>query len=188
MLMEKPDCRASGQKQWFVLQSYTRREKEAVHLLKERIVLADMQEMFGEILMPTERIFEMKKDRKKHSERLFFPGYILIQMALDSETWNLVKGTRYIIGFVGGTKEKPVALPDEEVESILKTMETGEQKERPKIVFDPGEKIRVVDGPFKDFSGMVEDVNYDRNSLKVAVSILGRSTPVELGFDQVEKT
>lgn len=200
------DTLANFSKDWYTFRCHTRREKKAVELLKERIMINDMDSMFGEVLIPIERIVEIKKGQRKHSERLFFPGYIFIEMISHprkvaegkaaeepdlytekyNEAYNLVIGTDYILN-IGGGKKQPVPLTSKEIAKIRKNIDLGSQQEIPKTVFSPGEKIRVISGPFKDFSGMVEDVNYERNSLKVAVSILGRSTPVELDFDQVEK-
>ena len=147
-----------------------------------------MQDLFGDILVPTEEVVEMRGGQKRKSERKFFPGYVLVQMELTDETWHLVKETPRVMGFIGGKADKPAPITDAEAAAILRRVEDGVEKPRPKTLFEPGEVVRVVDGPFNDFSAVVEGVNYDRNRLHVAVQIFGRSTPVELEFSQVEKT
>jgi len=149
--------------------------------------LAGMEDRFGEILVPTEEVVEMKGGQKRKSERKFFPGYVLVEMVLDDETWHLVKETPRVMGFIGGKADKPSPITAKEAEAILQRVHDSEEKPRPKTMFEPGEVVRVVDGPFNDFNGVVEEVNYDKSRLRVAVSIFGRSTPVELDFTQVEK-
>jgi transcriptional antiterminator NusG len=149
--------------------------------------MMNLGDKFGEILVPTEEVVEMKGGSKRSSERKFFPGYVLVQMEMNDETWHFVKEVPKVLGFVGGSSDKPAPISDAEAQHILQSVEEGADKPRPKILFEPGEVVRVVDGPFKDFSGVVEKVNYEKNRLQVSVQILGRSTPVELDFVQVEK-
>jgi transcriptional antiterminator NusG len=156
--------------------------------LIERINLAGLKEKFGEILVPTEQVVELKSGEKKKTERKFFPGYIIIEMDMDDDTWQLVKHTPRVSTFVGGTKEKPMPISKQEVDKIINRIEVGEEAPRPKTLFEPGEVVRVCDGPFNDFSGVVEEVDYENSQVKVSVEILGRSTPVQLDFIQIEKT
>jgi len=156
--------------------------------LSERIRLKGWDDRFGEIIVPTEEVVEMKAGQKKKSERKFFPGYVLVQMEMDEETWHLVRAIPRVLGFIGGTAERPAPISDKEASAILRRVQEGENKPKPKILFEPGEVIRVTDGPFADFNGVVEDVNYEKSRLRVSVSIFGRSTPVELEFGQVEKS
>ena len=173
---------------WYVIQAYSGYEQKVKVALEERISLNNLSDKFGEILIPTEQIVELKGGAKKTTERKFFPGYILIQMNLEDDSWQLVQSTPRVSGFVGGTREKPSPISDEEVNSIINRIEVGEEAPRPKTMFEPGEVIRVCDGPFNDFNGVVEEVDYERNSVKVSVQILGRSTSVKLNFMQIEKT
>ncbi|MFA5496110.1 MAG: transcription termination/antitermination protein NusG [Porticoccaceae bacterium] len=175
-------------KRWYVVHAYSGYEKKVAASLRDRVVLAGMDDRFGEILVPTEEVVEMKGGQKRKSERKFFPGYVLVQMELDDETWHLVKETPRVMGFIGGKADKPAPISDREAEIILQRVQDSEDKPKPKTIFEPGEVIRVVDGPFNDFNGVVEEVNYDKSRLRVAVSIFGRSTPVELDFTQVEKS
>ena len=149
--------------------------------------MMNLGDKFGEILVPTEEVVEMKGGNKRSSERKFFPGYVLVQMEMNDETWHFVKSVPKVLGFVGGSSDNPAPISDAEAQHILQSVEEGADKPRPKILFEPGEVVRVIDGPFKDFSGVVEKVNYEKNRLQVSVQILGRSTPVELDFVQVEK-
>ena len=174
-------------KRWYVVHAYSGFEKKVVTSLRERIALANMQDRFGDILVPTEEVVEMRAGQKRKSERKFFPGYVLVQMELDDSTWHLVKETPRVMGFIGGKADKPSPITDAEAATILQRMEDGTDSPKPKTLFEPGEMIRVTDGPFNDFSGVVEEVSYERNRLRVAVQIFGRSTPVELDFGQVEK-
>ncbi|HSC66300.1 MAG TPA: transcription termination/antitermination protein NusG [Cellvibrio sp.] len=174
-------------KRWYVVHAYSGFEKKVAAALKERIERAGMQDIFGDVLVPTEEVIEMRAGQKRKSERKFFPGYVLVQMELNDESWHLVKETPRVMGFIGGKADKPAPITDAEAELILRRVEVGSEKPRPKTIFEPGEMIRVVDGPFNDFNGVVEEVNYDKNRLRVAVLIFGRSTPVELDFSQVEK-
>ena len=155
--------------------------------MKERVKRAGLEAKFGEILVPTEEVVEMRDGQKRKSDRKFFPGYVLVQMEMDEDTWHLVKEVPKVLGFIGGTSDKPAATTDKEAMSILRRVEEGVDKPKPKVLFEPGEVVRVTDGPFNDFNGVVESVNYEKNRLQVAVQILGRSTPVELDFSQVEK-
>src|SRR3990167_11025000 len=173
---------------WYVLQAYSGFENYVVKSLNERIQRKQLAEKFGEIIVPTEEVVEMKGGKKRRSERKFFPGYVLLQMEMDEETWHLVREVPKVLGFIGGTAEKPAPITDKEAEAILRRVEEGENKPRPKVLFEPGEVVRVTEGPFADFNGVVEDVNYEKNRLRVAVLIFGRSTPVELEFGQVEKS
>lgn len=174
-------------KRWYVIHAYSGFEKSVQRALLERIERAGMQEKFGEILVPLEEVVEMKGGQKSISERKFFPGYVLAQMEMTDETWHLVKSTPKVTGFVGGSGNKPTTITDKEVEAILKQIQEGVEKPKPKVLFEVGESVRVTEGPFNDFHGNVEEVNYDKNKLRVSVLIFGRSTPVELDFGQVEK-
>ncbi len=174
-------------KRWYVVHAYSGFEKKVAASLKERVERAGMQEMFGDILVPTEEVVEMRAGQKRKSERKFFPGYVLVHMELNDDSWHLVKETPRVMGFIGGKADNPAPITDAEAELILRRVEVGSEKPRPKTIFEPGEMVRVVDGPFNDFNGVVEEVNYDKNRLRVAVLIFGRSTPVELDFSQVEK-
>jgi|SRR5690625_6546 len=173
---------------WYVVHAYSGYEKRVASALRERIELAGLQDRFGDILVPTEEVVEMRGGQKRRSERKFFPGYVLVQMQLDDETWYLVKETPRVMGFIGGTPDRPAPISNAEAESILQRIQSSTEKPKPKTMFEPGEMVRVIDGPFNDFSGVVEEVNYEKNRLQVAVLIFGRSTPVELEFGQVEKT
>jgi transcriptional antiterminator NusG len=172
---------------WYVVHTYSGFEKYVVRSLKEHIKNAHMEEKFGEILVPMEEVVEMKSGQKRTSERKFFPGYVLVKMEMDEETWHLVKNVPKVSGFVGGSGSKPAPITDKEAQAILQQVQEGVEKPKPKFSFTPGEQVRVTDGPFADFNGTVEDVNYEKNKLKVSVSIFGRMTPVELDFSQVEK-
>lgn len=174
-------------KRWYVIHAYSGFEKSVQRALLERIERAGMQEKFGEILVPLEEVVEMKGGQKSISERKFFPGYVLAQMEMTDETWHLVKSTPKVTGFVGGSGNKPTPITDKEVDAILKQIQEGVEKPKPKVLFEVGESVRVTEGPFNDFHGNVEEVNYDKNKLRVSVLIFGRSTPVELDFGQVEK-
>ncbi len=173
--------------QWYVVHAYSGFEKSVMRALKERVERSGMQEKFGEILVPVEEVVEMKGGKKMTTERKFFPGYVLVQMEMDDDSWHLVKSTAKVTGFVGGTANKPAAISEKEVLSIQQQMQEGVEKPRHKIIFEAGEVVRVVDGPFNDFNGTVEEVNYEKNKLRVSVTIFGRATPVELDFSQIEK-
>ncbi len=172
---------------WYVVHAYSGFESQVKRMLEERIRRHQMEDRFGEILVPTEEVVEMKEGQQRKSERKFFPGYVLVQMDMDDETWHLVKDTPKVMGFIGGTSDRPAPISDREADSILQRVQEGAEKPRPKVLFEPGEVVRVIDGPFNDFNGVVEEVNYEKNRLRVAVLIFGRSTPVELEFGQVEK-
>jgi transcriptional antiterminator NusG len=172
---------------WYVVHTYSGFEKQVSRSLKEHIRNAGMEEKFGDILVPTEEVVEMKSGQKRTSERKFFPGYVLVNMEMDDETWHLVKNVPKVSGFIGGSGTKPTPITEKEAMAIVQQMKEGVEKPRPKFSFMAGELVRVIDGPFQDFNGTVEDVNYEKNKLKVSVSIFGRQTPVELEFSQVEK-
>jgi transcriptional antiterminator NusG len=175
-------------KRWYVVHAYSGYEKYVKRTLEERIKQHSLEDVFGDILVPTEEVVEMKSGQKRKSERKFFPGYVLVNMEMNEDTWYLVKDCPKVMGFIGGTADKPAPISDKEAAAILSRIEEGVEKPRPRRLFEPGEVVRVNDGPFSDFSGVVEEVNYDKNRLQVAVSIFGRSTPVELEFSQVEKS
>ena len=173
---------------WYVVHAYSGMEKAVERNIKERINRAGMQAMFGEILVPTEEVVEIKNGQKRTSERRFYPGYVLVQMIMNDETWHLVKHTNKVTGFVGGAKNRPAPISDEDVAKIMGQMEEGVEKPRHKVEFIVGEFVRVKEGPFTDFNGTVEEVNYEKSKVRVSVTIFGRATPVELEFSQVEKT
>ena len=173
--------------QWYVVHAYSNFEHKVKESLVERVRRAGLQDKFGEILVPTEEVVEMREGQRRKSERKFFPGYVLVQMEMDDETWHLVKEVPKVLGFIGGSSDKPAPITDKEAQAILNRVQEGVDKPRPKILFEPGEVVRVTEGPFNDFSGVVENVNYEKSKVRVAVQILGRSTPVELDFSQVEK-
>lgn len=175
-------------KRWYVVHAYSGFEKSVMRALQERIERSGMADQFGRILVPVEEVVEMKGGHKNISERKFFPGYVLVEMEMTDETWHLVKNTNKVTGFIGGSAMKPTPISEKEVENILRQIQEGVEKPRPKVLFEVGESVRVKEGPFTDFHGVVEDVNYDKNKLRVSVTIFGRATPVELGFGQVEKT
>jgi transcriptional antiterminator NusG len=174
-------------KRWYVVHTYSQFEKSVQRALQERIARAGMQDQFGQILVPVEEVVELKSGQKSISERKFFPGYVLVEMDMNDESWHLVKSTPKVTGFLGGSAMKPTPISEKEVQNIMQQMQAGVEKPRPKVLFEVGEAVRVKEGPFTDFHGTVEDVNYDKNKLRVAVTIFGRSTPVELDFGQVEK-
>ncbi len=174
-------------KRWYVVHAYSGFESHVKRALEERIKLKGMEDQFGEILVPTEEVVEMRDGQKRKSERKFFPGYVLVQMEMNDDTWHLVKETPRVMGFIGGRSDKPAPISDAEAEAILNRVQEGAEKPRPKVLFEPGEVVRINEGPFNDFNGVVEEVDYDKNRLRVEVSIFGRSTPVELEFSQVEK-
>lgn len=175
-------------KRWYVVHAYSGYEKRVLNGLLERIELHDMQDQFGEILVPTEEVIEMRDGKKRKSERKFYPGYVLVEMEMNDDTWHLVKQTPRVLGFIGGTADKPAPITTREADAILQRVQDGAQAPTQKTVYEPGEIIRVIDGPFADFNGVVETVDYAKSRLKVAVTIFGRNTPVELEFVQVEKS
>ena len=174
-------------KRWYVVHAYSGFEKSVQRALVERIARAGMQEFFGQILVPVEEVVEMKSGQKSISERKFFPGYVLVEMDMNDESWHLVKSTPKVTGFIGGTATKPTPISEKEVAKIMQQIQEGVEKPRPKVLFETGEMVRIKEGPFTDFNGNVEEVNYEKSRMRVAVTIFGRSTPVELQFDQVEK-
>jgi len=173
--------------QWYVVHAYSNYEHKVKHSLEERIKRFGLESKFGDILVPTEEVVEMREGQKIRSERKFFPGYVLVKMEMDDETWHLVKEVPKVLGFIGGSSDKPAPITEREADAILNRVQEGADKPRPKVLFEPGEVVRVIEGPFNDFNGVVEQVNYDKSKVRVAVQILGRSTPVELDFAQVEK-
>lgn len=177
----------SLKKRWYVVHAYSGYEKYVIQALQRRIQTAGLEHKFGEILVPTEEVVELRGGQKRKSERKFFPGYVLVEMVMDEETWHLVRSTPRVLGFIGGTSDKPAPITPKEAETILQRMQDSSEKPKPKVLFEVGEVVRVIDGPFADFNGVVEEVNYEKSRLRVAVLIFGRSTPVELQFDQVEK-
>ncbi len=172
---------------WYVVHAYSNFEHKVAESLKERVKRQGLEDKFGDIMVPTEEVVEMRDGQKRKSDRKFFPGYVLVQMEMNEDTWHLVKEVPKVLGFIGGTSDKPAPITDKEANQILRRVEEGVDKPKPKVLFEPGEVVRVTDGPFNDFNGVVESVNYEKNRLRVAVQILGRSTPVELDFSQVEK-
>ena len=183
-------------KRWYVVHAYSGFEHQVSKALKDRIARFEMQDKFGDVMVPTEEVIEMRGGQKRRSERKFFPGYVLVQIEtdvdgkapkIDDESWHLVKETPKVMGFIGGTADRPLPIRDSEADAILSRVREGVEKPRPKVLFEPGEMVRVTEGPFNDFNGVVEEVNYEKSRLRVAVLIFGRSTPVELEFGQVEK-
>jgi transcriptional antiterminator NusG len=174
-------------KRWYVVHAFSGMEKSVSRAIQERVDRAGMQDQFGQILVPTEEVVEVRGGKKALSERRFFPGYVLVEMEMNEQTWHLVKNTNKVTGFVGGTASKPTPISQAEVDKIMAQVQEGVEKPRPKVLFEVGEVVRVKEGPFTDFNGNVEEVNYEKNRLRVSVTIFGRSTPVELEFGQVEK-
>ena len=174
-------------KQWYVVHAYSNFEAKVKASIEEHVRLAGLEDMFGQILIPTEEVVEIRDGAKRRSERKFFPGYVLVEMEMTDETWHLIKDVPKVMGFIGGTKDKPAAITQKEADAIIGAIQEGVEKPKPKVLYQPGEVVRVTEGPFNDFNGVVEEVDYARNRLKVAVLIFGRSTPVELEFGQVEK-
>jgi len=177
---------ASNQR-WYVVHAYSGFESYVKKVLESRIATSEHKKKFGEIMVPTEEVVEMREGSRRKSERKFFPGYVLVQMEMDSDTWHLVKQVPKVLGFIGGTSDKPAPISEAEADAILNRVEEGVDKPRPKVLFEVGEVVRVNDGPFNDFNGVVEEVNYEKSKMLVSVQIFGRSTPVELAFGQVEK-
>ena len=173
--------------QWYVVHAYSGFENQVKRALEDRVARAGMEDLFGEILVPTEEVVEMREGTKRRSERKFFPGYVLVQMEMNDETWHLVKDAPKVMGFIGGTSDRPAPITQREADAILQRVQEGVDKPKPKVLFEVGEVVRVTDGPFNDFNGVVEEVNYEKSRLRVSVLIFGRSTPVELEFGQVEK-
>jgi transcriptional antiterminator NusG len=174
-------------RRWYVIHAYSGFEGQVKRSLEDRVRRAGLQGFFGEILVPTEEVVEMRNGQQRKSERKFFPGYVLVQMEMTDETWHLVKSVPKVMGFIGGTGDRPAPIPDKQADAILQRMQEGVEKPRPKVLYEPGEAVRVVDGPFTDFNAVVEDVDYEKSRVKVSVLIFGRSTPVDLEFSQIEK-
>lgn len=175
-------------KQWFVVHAYSGYENFVMREIKARAIHHKMESKIGEIVVPAEEVVEMRAGQKRKSTRKFFPGYVLVNMVMDDETWHMIRAIPRVLGFIGGTGQTPTPISNKEADAILQRVEDGEKKPKPKFLFEPGEVVRVKEGPFIDFNGVVEDVNYEKSRLRVAVLIFGRSTPVELEFSQVEKT
>ena len=173
--------------EWYVIHAYSGYENKVREALMERIERFSMEDNFGEIMVPSEEVVELRGGQEKRIQRKFFPGYVLVKMELNDSTWHLVKDTPRVMGFIGGSKDKPIPISEEEAKGIMQQLEHGAEVIKPKISFEPGEMVRVIDGPFNDFSGVVEEVNYEKSKVRVAVLIFGRSTPVELNFNQIEK-
>lgn len=184
---QTPATPAAPALRWYVVHAYSGMEKAVERNLRERIDRAGMQTKFGRILVPTEEVVEMKNGKKSVTERRFFPGYVLVEMVMDDESWHLVKNTSKVTGFVGGARNRPVPISEDEVMKIVNQMQEGIEKPRPKVEWEVGEVVRVKEGPFTDFNGSIEEVNYDKSKVRVSVTIFGRATPVELDFHQVEK-
>lgn len=174
-------------KRWYVIQAYSGFEKNVQKTLKERIAREGMEDLFGQILVPVEEVVDIKNGRRTVSERKFFPGYVLVEMEMTDDSWHLVKSTPRVSGFIGGTANRPTPITQKEVDSIMKQVQVGGEKPKPRVEFEVGQQVRVNEGPFADFNGVVNEVNYERNKLRVSVQIFGRETPVELDFAQVEK-
>lgn len=175
-------------KRWYVVHVYSGMEKSVLKAMLERIERAGLQNYFGQVLVPSEEVVESKGGQKSITERRIFPGYVLVEMDLTDETWHVIKNTARVTGFLGGSGNRPTPISEKEVAKILSQMEEGVERPRPKVLFEVGEMVRVKEGPFADFNGNVEEVNYDKSKVRVSVAIFGRSTPVELDFSQVEKT
>lgn len=174
-------------KRWYVVQAFSGYEGRVSKSLIEHIKINKMEDLFGEVLVPTEEVVEMRAGQKRRSERKFFPGYVLVEMVMNEETWHLVRSIPRVMGFIGGTSDRPAPISKKEADNILNRLQESADKPKPKTLFEPGEMVRVTDGPFADFSGVVEEVDYEKNRLKVSVLIFGRSTPVDLDFGQVIK-
>ncbi len=178
---------ANPNQRWYVVHAYSGFETYVKKVLESRIASSPHKDKFGSIMVPTEEVVEMREGSRRKSERKFFPGYVLVQMEMDNDTWHLVKEVPKVLGFIGGTSDKPAAITEAEADAILNRVEEGVDRPRPKVLFEVGEVVRVNDGPFNDFNGVVEEVNYEKSKMLVSVQIFGRSTPVELTFGQVEK-
>ena len=175
-------------KRWYIVQAFSGYESRVAQTLREHIKIHNMEDSFGDVLVPTEEVVEMKSGQKRKSERKFFPGYVLVQMDMNESSWHLVKDTPRVMGFIGGTSERPMPISDKEADMILQRLEDGQNAPKPSVLFERGELVRVTEGPFKDFNGTVEDIDYDKNTVKVAVMIFGRATPVDLDFAHIEKS
>ncbi len=185
--VEAPERNDNPAFRWYVVQAYSGFESYVKKMLESRIGMSDLKDSFGDVMVPTEEVVEMREGAKRKSERKFFPGYVLVQMEMNNDTWHLVKSVPKVLGFIGGTSDKPAPITDAEADAILNRIEEGVDRPRPKVMFEVGEVVRVNDGPFNDFNGVVEEVNYEKSKMLVSVQIFGRSTPVELNFSQVEK-
>ena len=174
-------------KRWYVVQAFSGFEGRVAQSLREHIKMHSMEELFGEVLVPTEEVVEMRAGQRRKSERKFFPGYVLVQMIMNDESWHLVRSVPRVMGFIGGTSDSPAPITDKEADAILNRLEKASESPRPRTMYEAGEVVRVNDGPFADFNGTVEEVDYEKSRMKVSVSIFGRATPVELEFGQVEK-
>ena len=174
-------------KRWYIVQAFSGYEAQVARTLREHIKIHNMEYTFGDILVPTEEVVEMKSGQRRKSERKFFPGYVLVQMDMNDASWHLVRNTPRVMGFIGGTSDRPIPISDKEADMILQRLQDNLDTPKPSVLFEPGELVRVNDGPFKDFNGTVEDIDYDKNTVKVAVMIFGRATPVDLDFSQIEK-
>ncbi|CRK85927.1 Transcription termination/antitermination protein NusG [Candidatus Providencia siddallii] len=178
----------SSKKRWYVIQTFSGFEIRVAQSLREHIKIHSMENYFGEVLVPTEDVVEIRNGIRRKSERKFFPGYILVQMVINNDSWYLVRSVPRVMGFVGGTSDRPSPISDKEVNAIINRLQQAGDKPKPKIIFEPGEMIRVSEGPFSDFNGVVEEIDYEKSRLKVSISIFGRATTVELDFSQVEKS
>ncbi|AFP85631.1 transcription antitermination protein nusG [secondary endosymbiont of Heteropsylla cubana] len=176
------------QKRWYVVQAFSGFEGRVAQSLREHIKLHNIEHLFGEVMVPTEEVVEIRSGQRRKSERKFFPGYVLVQMLMNDASWHLVRNVPRVMGFIGGTSDRPLPISEKEVSAIMNRLQKIGEKPRPKTLFEPGELVRVNDGHFSDFNGIVEEVDYDKSRLKVSVSIFGRATPVELDFAQVEKS
>ncbi len=185
--MVDDQAQAQPKKRWYVVHAYSGFENPVKQAIENRIRTEGVADLFGDILVPTEEVVELRGGQKRKSERKFFPGYVLVEMEMNDQTWHLIKSIPKVLGFIGGTSDKPAPITTKEAEVILQRVQDSSDKPKPKVLFEMGEVVRVIDGPFADFNGVVEEVNYEKNRLRVAVLIFGRSTPVELQFDQVEK-
>ena len=172
---------------WYVLQAFSGFENKVKQTLEDTIKREGLEESFGEILVPTEEVLEIKEGQKKRTERKYFPGYVMIKMDLNDHTWHMVKNSPKVLGFVGGTGDKPIQLAENEAQNLIQSMQDGADRPKPKVMFEPGEVVRIIEGPFNDFNGVVEKVDFDKNRLKVSVLVFGKPTPIELSLTQVEK-
>lgn len=177
-----------AKKKWYVIQAFSGYEGRVLKTLLEHIKMHNMENYFGEILVPTEEVVEMRAGQRRKSERKFFPGYVLVQMEMNDDSWHLVKSIPRVMGFIGGTSDRPAPISDKEADAILQRLQDTVESPTHRVMYEPGEVVRVCDGPFADFNGTIEEVDYEKNRVKVSVMIFGRSTPVELDFHQVEKS
>ena len=185
---EQPVVNTNPKLRWYVVQAFSGYEARVQKTMLEHIQVQGLEELFGQVLVPTEEVVEMRAGQKRKSSRKFFPGYVLVQMEMNEQSWHLVKSVPRVLGFIGGTTERPAPITQKEADRILQRLEDSTDKPKPKTLFEPGEVVRVIDGPFVDFNGVVEELDYEKNRIKVSVLIFGRSTPVDLEFSQVEKS